>query len=217
MTQPLKIFCDFDGTITHADGCNIIIDRSIGRAARQAIDDKIVSGEYSFRQGYSTQFDGVNMTWAEAKPLLHANNGIDPTFVPFVKWVQTQKIPFTILSGGVTEIIREYLATVGLTALDIRANHIRIEGHRWFVTYFDDTPHGNDKAAAVREAARGFRTVFIGDGISDFAAAGVADILFAKRGERLENYCISQGIDFYPFDNFEDVQEILKFEIGREV
>jgi len=215
MTRPLKIFCDFDGTITHIDGCNIIIDRSIGKAARRAIDDKIVSGEYSFRQGYSAQFDGVNMTWAEAQPLLHANNGIDPTFVPFMNWVQAQKIPFAILSGGVTEIIREYLATVGLTDLDIRANRIYVDGRRWRVEYFDDTPHGNDKAAAVREAvAQGFRTVFIGDGISDFAAAPVADILFAKRGDRLENYCISQGIEFHPFDNFDDVSKILKLAVG---
>ncbi len=211
MTRPLKIFCDFDGTITRVDGCNLIIDHCIGREARRAIDDKIVSGEFSFRQGYNAQFDGVNLTWEESLPILHRKNGIDPTFPPFVRWLAEQNIPLTILSAGIEQIIREYLDTVGLTGLDIRANRIRVENRRWQVDYFDDTPFGNDKAAAVCDAAaQGFRTVFIGDGISDFPVASVADILFAKRGERLESHCISQGIAFYPFENFEDVRRILK-------
>ncbi len=215
MTRPLKIFCDFDGTITRVDGCNLIIDHCIGRDARCAIDDKIVSGEYSFRQGYDAQFAGVRLSWAEAQPLLHRQNGIDPTFPAFVRWVEGKNIPFMVLSAGVAQIIREYLATVGLAKLDIRANQIRIENRRWRVDYFDDTPFGNDKAAAVREAAgEGFRTVFIGDGISDFPVASVADILFAKRGDRLAAHCASQGIDFHPFDNFEEVLAVLRLEIG---
>ncbi len=213
MTRPLKIFCDFDGTITHADGCNIIIDHAIGRDERRAIDDKIVSGEFSFRQGYNAQFAGVTMSWADAQPLLHRKNGIDPTFPAFVRWVEAQEIPFTILSAGIEQIVREYLGTCGLNHLDIRANRIRIENRRWQVEYFDDTPFGNDKAAAVRDAAaQGFRTVFIGDGISDFPVATTADVLFAKRGERLEEFCISEGIDFFPFDNFKDVLTILNLQ-----
>jgi len=210
MTRPLKIFCDFDGTITHVDSCNIIIDHCMGREARRAIDDKIAGGEFSFRQGYDAQFSHVTMTWEESLALLHGKNGVDPTFPPFVRQLAHKQIPLTILSAGIEQIIREHLDTVGLADLDIRANRIRIENHRWRVEYFDDTPFGNDKAAAVREAAaQGFHTVFIGDGISDFPVASVADILFAKRGYRLEKYCVSQGIDFHPFDNFDDVWAVL--------
>ena len=217
MTPPLKIFCDFDGTVTRVDGCNIIIDHCLGRKARRAIDDKIVSGEFSFRQGYDAQFAGVNLTWEETLPLLHEKNGIDPTFPPFVQWLTRQNVPLTILSAGIEQIIREYLGTVGLTGLDIRANRIRVENRRWRVEYFDDTPFGNDKAAAVRQAAtHGFRTVFIGDGISDFPVASVADILFAKRGDRLAQYCLSQGIPFHSFDNFNDVRTVLNLEMARE-
>ena len=214
MTRPLKVFCDFDGTITRVDGCNLIIDHCIGRDARRAIDDKIVSGELSFRQGYDAQFSGVNLTWEESLPILHGKNGIDPTFPPFVRRLAQRNIPLTILSAGIEQIIREYLGTVGLTGLDIRANRIRVENRRWRVAYFDETPFGNDKAAAVREAAaQGFRTVFIGDGISDFPVASVADILFAKRGNRLEEHCLSQGIAFHPFDDFDEIGNRL-LEIG---
>lgn len=48
--------------------------------------------------------------------------------------------------------------------------------------------------------------VFIGDGVSDLAAAREADVLFARRGLRLEEYCIEHGIPYTPFDSFADVK-----------
>lgn len=48
--------------------------------------------------------------------------------------------------------------------------------------------------------------VFIGDGVSDLAAAREADVLFARRGLRLEKYCLEHGIPYTPFDTFADVK-----------
>jgi len=48
--------------------------------------------------------------------------------------------------------------------------------------------------------------VFIGDGVSDLPAAQHADVLFARRGLRLEEYCIENGITYIPFDTFADIQ-----------
>ena len=49
--------------------------------------------------------------------------------------------------------------------------------------------------------------VFIGDGVSDLPAAREADVLFARRGLRLEEYCIEHGIPYTPFDSFADVKK----------
>lgn len=51
--------------------------------------------------------------------------------------------------------------------------------------------------------------VFISDGVSDLAAAVEADVLFARRGLRLE-YCVEKSIPYLPFDTFADIQ--LKLE-----
>lgn len=48
--------------------------------------------------------------------------------------------------------------------------------------------------------------VFIGDGVSDLPAAREADVLFARRGLRLEEYCIENNIAYTPFDTFADIQ-----------
>ena len=48
--------------------------------------------------------------------------------------------------------------------------------------------------------------VFIGDGVSDLPAAREADVLFARRGLRLEEYCQEHQIAYIPFDTFADIQ-----------
>lgn len=48
--------------------------------------------------------------------------------------------------------------------------------------------------------------VFIGDGVSDLPAAREADVLFARRGLRLEEYCVEHKIPYIAFDTFADIQ-----------
>lgn len=57
--------------------------------------------------------------------------------------------------------------------------------------------------------------VFIGDGVSDLPAAREADVLFARRGLRLEEYCLDKAIDHVAFDTFADIQRRLQ-DIMRE-
>ena len=57
--------------------------------------------------------------------------------------------------------------------------------------------------------------VFIGDGVSDLAAAREADVLFARRGLRLEEHCIEHGIPYTPFDTFSDIKREVE-AISRE-
>jgi hypothetical protein len=57
--------------------------------------------------------------------------------------------------------------------------------------------------------------VFIGDGVSDLPAARQADVLFARRGLRLEEYCQENDIQYVPFDTFADIRRKLE-EIAEE-
>lgn len=57
--------------------------------------------------------------------------------------------------------------------------------------------------------------VFIGDGVSDLPAAREADVLFARRGLHLEEYCQEHDIPYIPFDTFADIKKKLQ-EIAEE-
>jgi hypothetical protein len=49
--------------------------------------------------------------------------------------------------------------------------------------------------------------VFIGDGVSDLPAAREADVLFARKGLRLEEYCQEHKIAYVPYETFADIQK----------
>lgn len=48
--------------------------------------------------------------------------------------------------------------------------------------------------------------IFIGDGMSDLTAAREADILFARKNFKLEEYCIQNQIPYIPYETFADVK-----------
>jgi hypothetical protein len=51
--------------------------------------------------------------------------------------------------------------------------------------------------------------------VSDLPAARQADVLFARRGLRLEEYCQEHSIDYIPFDTFAEIRTKLE-EIAEE-
>ncbi|ODV90510.1 hypothetical protein CANCADRAFT_14424, partial [Tortispora caseinolytica NRRL Y-17796] len=58
--------------------------------------------------------------------------------------------------------------------------------------------------------------IFIGDGVSDLPAAREADVLFARRGLLLEQYCIKNNLPYIPYDSFVDIQRDVEDIINRE-
>lgn len=116
-----------------------------------------------------------------------------------------------------------------LTPRPIKASHIDIvandaaisaDGSSWKPIWRHDTELGHDKALSVQEARASASLdvpsdtipliVFIGDGVSDLPAAREADVLFARRGLRLEEYCIENSISHIAFDTFADIQRELE-------
>lgn len=133
-------------------------------------------------------------------------------------------IPFNVISAGLKPVLRRVLDTFlgeeQSSHIEIVANDATIaeDGSDWKVLWRHDTELGHDKALSVQEARAAAEAeladeegaipliVFIGDGVSDLPAARQADVLFARRGLRLEEYCQENGIAYIPFDTFAGIQ-----------
>lgn len=108
------------------------------------------------------------------------------------------------------------------SSIQIVANDadIKSDGSEWKPIWRHDTELGHDKALSVQEGRAEAAKycidgqipliVFIGDGVSDLPAAREADVLFARKGLRLEEYCQENDISYIPFETFADIKrEIL--------
>ena len=207
-SQPLAIFSDFDGTIVHPDTLNFLAETFSSAEFRHGIGKRIASGELSLRDGIQQEVALIQGTLEEILSYLRKHVEIDKAFPSFAQWCCEEKIPLTILSAGIKDIIENLLRPYNLEQVKVLANPLRIDQGRWSLQFLDETPWGHDKSRAVRQAkAEGHCVVYLGDGLSDRGAARIADLVFAKAG--LARYCAEQQIPHKVFANFHEVQREL--------
>ena len=203
------------------DTGHILFDtRGCGEDRRKGLDAAIHSGELSFRDASEQMWGSLNVPFDDGFEVMKERLQMDPDFQDFHGFCVEHHIPFNIISAGLKPVLRRVLDEfVGEQArhIDIVANdaHISDDGSEWKVVWKDDTALGHDKAASIQEARAQASDsddnqppmiIFIGDGVSDLPAARECDVLFARRGLRLEEYCIEHNISHIPFDTFKDIE-----------
>jgi 2,3-diketo-5-methylthio-1-phosphopentane phosphatase len=210
MTKP-HIYSDFDGTITETDTLVFLATR-LGGGARmvEAIGRLIGEGKLSLRDGIAAEMRSIRKPFAEAERLLRAEVRIDAGFEPLASWLREKQIPLTVLSAGFHQIIDLFIPRDEFPDLEILANNLRPnEEVGWQCEFRDGTDWGHDKAGPLKEARRrGEYVVFIGDGLSDRAAASAADEVFAKHA--LAEYCRERGINCHEYQTFNEILKRLK-------
>ncbi|KAK6339560.1 hypothetical protein TWF718_008961 [Orbilia javanica] len=221
--RDIIIFSDFDGTIFMQDTGHILFDHhGCGAARREQLDEEIKTGARSFRAVSEDMWASLNVPFEDGFTVMKQKLEIDPAFDEFHKYCISNGIPFNVISAGLKPILRKvldvFLGEKQSAHIDIVANDALIshDGSEWKPIWRHDNELGHDKAASLQEykAIASSESedgsvpliVFVGDGVSDLPAAREADVLFARRGLRLEEYCIENKIPYIPFDTFADIQ-----------
>ncbi|ORY19490.1 HAD-like domain-containing protein [Clohesyomyces aquaticus] len=225
-----KIICfsDFDGTIFMQDTGHILFNNfGCGSERRKILDEQIHSGERSFRDVSEEMWGSLDVPFEDGFEVMKGELTPDPEFATFHKFCINNEIPFNVISAGLKPVLRRvldhFLGEEASKHIDIVANDATIssDGSQWKPVWLHDTELGHDKAKSINDYKDTARLesddgtipmiVFIGDGVSDLPAAREADVLFARRGLRLEEYCQENSLPYIPFDTFADIQkEIIK-------
>jgi len=209
VTAPFAVFVDFDGTITDIDTFDALVRAAAGDAAWEAIDEPLLAGRITLREALVRQAALVRLSRTEALAFLESHARVDPAFAPFVAAVRAHGGTIRVVSSGIATVIHDALARAGVE-VDVLANDADFAPTGWTLTFVDASDNGHDKAAHVRAAAAaGLETIFVGDGISDFAAAAIADRRFAKAGRALEAYCRERALPCATFTSFDEVRTAL--------
>jgi 2-hydroxy-3-keto-5-methylthiopentenyl-1-phosphate phosphatase len=208
--MPLKVVCDFDGTITKEDTADAIFTRFAAPEWRD-VEALWEAGEIGSAECMRRQMELVDAGLPELDATLD-DREIDPDFRAFVAFAEARGLELVIVSDGVDYFIQRILKRVGLSHLPVRANRLIRLGERRFSL---DHPFKVQDCAsgagvckcALASKALGKRTVLIGDGRSDFCVAHETDIVFAKKS--LVRYTREQRIAAIEYATFADVQAAL--------
>jgi 2-hydroxy-3-keto-5-methylthiopentenyl-1-phosphate phosphatase len=209
----LKVFVDFDGTITLEDVGEAIFrkfgeDEKVNRIIEDLLSDKISS-----RKCWDDLCKSVNVINKSELDEFIDSLDIDPTFIPFVKFCNEKGIEMVVLSDGFDYYIERLFNKTGLSGLKYYSNKLFVDDKGILKTeypYFDNnspTSANCKKNHIIDHSSDEDYTVYIGDGNSDKEAAQYCDFIFAKDG--LSRFCSVEKISFYPFRDFTEVQNKL--------
>lgn len=208
------VFCDFDGTITERDMIMAIMER-FGRPGWRETADEILKGKVSIQEGVGRMF--AQIPSGEREEIVH--HALDvarirPGFPEFLQYCRRENIDFLVTSGGIDFFVLPILAPyvekehIYCNSADFSGECIRI---LW--------PHGCDaacdggcglcKPSIMRlYPADLYHRVVIGDSITDWKAAQLADFVFARSW--LLDKCREAGRRHTPFETFFDVLDHLR-------
>jgi len=211
----LKIFCDFDGTITIYDtwiemGEYFIKDKQSWAAVIKDFESQKIGARECFLRECSLveDFDIVKFN------SIIDNQKIDARFHDFYVYCNKNDIPLTILSEGMDYYISSILNKNNIELPYYSNKFILHEGGRSFHLEFpwadsDCSKCGTSKRNLLMNmTADDEISVFIGDGFSDACVVHYADIVFAKKS--LASYCWKNNITYFDWNDFSDIQKKLE-------
>lgn len=211
----IRIFCDFDGTITKKDTLNTFLHLH-AKNDWLRIEEQWKNGEIGSKECLSKQMNCIqDMTEEKLKDFLSGIE-IDEYFPEFLEFVKENGIDFCILSDGFDFFIKNILEQNGINGIKIFSNNLILSGGK----FKTDFPYGNNKCSAssgvckcgiIKKYSTPQKTLFyIGDGFSDFCAvkSETADFVFAK-GTLLE-YCEKNKKRAIGFSDFSDITRSLQ-------
>lgn len=206
----LAVYVDYDGTITDQDTFAVLARDLVPPERWQQLEDELAQGKLTLREMLSIHASYLRSSLAEADAILAQRVAFDTSFSDFVAECERQKVAVAVLSSGVAALIACAMQRHGLARVQVLAGEVAFDPQGWVFHHRDESANGHDKAASVqRMQAAGRKVVFVGDGVSDYDAALVADIRFAKRGRPLEKFLQERQIPFTAFTSFAQVKAAL--------
>ncbi|TDF96651.1 2-hydroxy-3-keto-5-methylthiopentenyl-1-phosphate phosphatase [Paenibacillus piri] len=210
MKRERIIFCDFDGTITVNDNI-VAIMKHFKPEGWDRLVDQVISKTISIREGVGRMF-ALLPTSRKQEVIDYAiqNVTIRDGFAELLDYCRTRHITFLVTSGGI-----DFFVYPVLSAFPIPASHIYCNGSDFSGSHIQILwPHacdehcGNDCGMCKTAIIRGYpkeqyERILIGDSVTDFEGAKLADTVFAR--SHLIGLCQNLGLHYYPFDNFHDV------------
>jgi len=217
VTMALRLFVDFDGTITRGDVGNLFY-RTFGGPSCDDLVRRFRAGEISARECFQGEARAMGRVMPGALELLVDAQEIDPTFSNLVAFCRARSVELLVVSDGLDYYIRRILSRNGCADVPFVSNAATLvrpgeDGRVEVSLAFPHADAGCDRCACCKRDIMLTRSAeedviaYAGEGFSDRCPVRYADIVFAK--DDLQTYCQNENISYYPYAAFDDVVERL--------
>jgi 2,3-diketo-5-methylthio-1-phosphopentane phosphatase len=218
----LKLFVDFDGTITREDVGNAFFRRFAGHGRYDDILNQYKAGLISAQECFRRGIAAIGTLSREEAAAFVRNHQIDPSFRPFLGFCRSNSLSVHVVSDGLEFYIREIFAANGIDGVPIFANTLEFLSGSPSDKMYIEFPYSDAECQRCACCKRNIMLthagdedviVYVGEGYSDQCPVQYSDIVFAK--DALQTYCQQQNISYYLYRSFDDVCERLSGLLQR--
>lgn len=212
MTRTIRLFIDFDGTITCQDVGDALF-QTFG--SFEPIHGELLAGKHSvasyYRQSAALLRDDAT---PEAIQQFALTREVDPYVVSLFTWCALHSIDVTVVSDGFDVYIEPILSSIGFGHLRRYCNALSWHDGTWQPSFSGASESCSCFCASCKRnvllthAGPDDVIIYVGDGRSDTCAAEHADIVFAKG--TLAKHCETHGVAHHHFHTMFQVQQILE-------
>jgi 2-hydroxy-3-keto-5-methylthiopentenyl-1-phosphate phosphatase len=208
-SQKIKIFIDFDGTITREDVGESIFRNFGDQIKVDKIIEELLSDKISAKQSWIGLCNAIDRIDINSLNEFIDNMEVDPGFHNLIKFCKDHKIEFIVLSDGFDYYIDKIFDREKLKDIRYYSNHLSISSLNKLIPEFpyEDTNSRNTanckRNHIINNSSDEDITFYIGDGNSDKAPALYCDFIFAKKS--LLKYCEKEKVSYFPYNTFNDV------------
>jgi 2-hydroxy-3-keto-5-methylthiopentenyl-1-phosphate phosphatase len=208
MNPSRVVFCDFDGTITTQDTFVTMLEKFTPEAASQFLP-AIFRREMTLKQGiYHTLGSIQTVHYAEIIEFI-AHQPIRPGLKEFLEFLNDAEVPFIVLSGGLTDMVRAVLERQELigSVRAIYAGEVALTGD--FLQAYSKIESDTEFVAKARvmEKYPAQEKIAIGDSVTDINMSLAADLVFAR--DRLKQYLAIEQKPCLPWQDFFEIKDYL--------
>ena len=206
----LKIFCDFDGTITVKDTWMAIGEQFI--RDKQKWNDlirKFENLEIGARECFLGEIALIEDFDFQVFNQIIDKQELDKHFLNFKKFCDDKGLAMTILSEGMDHYIRRILKNHNLDISFFTNKFVLSDDEKNIHLEFPFSDSECIKCGCCKrnlvlnKTADDEISIYIGDGFSDACVSHYADIVFAKRS--LASYCWKNNITYFEYRDFQDI------------
>ncbi len=202
---------DFDGTLTHKDFYQMIIDAYLGEEGKELYKAWRKS-EYKDKDFLHKIYSSINRDEGEIlEDILKIE--WDKSADKVIQKIREAGGDFIILSAGTSYYIDILLKEKGLSNIKVYSNpgeykdrgiHLKIDKNN---PYYSEV-YGIDKGKVVADLKRKYSYVYYaGDSAPDIPPCKLADICFAKG--KLQGMLQEEGVNFIPMSDYSDIEKSL--------
>ncbi|MBI2872892.1 MAG: MtnX-like HAD-IB family phosphatase [Chloroflexi bacterium] len=206
------ILCDFDDTAAEQNVAQLLLEH-FADGAWPPLRQEYRRGAITFREYQERAFQAVRQPREALKQYVREHSTLRPGFIELARYCKGHDVFLAIVTLGLDFYVDALLEKHGLEYLPRYAAQAIFTHNGLEYRYANASPDcprwGNCKCSILRQyQAQGHRVIYIGDGVSDFCPAPLADMVFAR--EPLLSLCREREISHRELTNFQEVIQELE-------